>query len=363
MNIIFRTDSSYDIGTGHLMRCLTLANYLKSSGHKCSFICRNLPGNIMSQVKKSNFYLHELPASAKNNKLNISKSFSYLDWLGVSQEKDADECLSFIKSKKVDIIIVDHYSLDIDWEKLVKNSNYKIFVIDDLANRSHDCNFLLDQSLGRKISDYLCLLPSNTKLMCGPKYSLLREEFRIKRKESLQRRSLFRLKKILINLGGVDKHNITVKVMKALEKSNLPDNFYVCIVAGKKNKNIPNIEKVKNKSRLIIDLKKQTNKMAKLLLDTDLAIGAAGTTSWERCCLGVPSIVIPIAENQNQIAINLMLSNASISIVNSEKGYADMVKIINSFLLDSNKLKSLSEISSSIVDGHGVQRVTNMILK
>ena len=363
MNIIFRTDSSYNIGTGHLMRCLTLANYLKSSGHNCSFICRNLSGNIMSLVKRSNFCLHELSAPTKNCNPNTSKSFSYIDWLGVSQERDADECLSFIKLKKADMIVVDHYSLDIDWEKLIKDSNHRIFVIDDLANRSHDCDFLLDQSLGRKIMDYTGLLPPNTKLMCGPKYSLLREEFRIKRKESLERRNLFRLKKILINFGGVDQHNITVKVLKALEKSNLPDNFYVCIVAGKKNKNIPNIERVKNKSRLFIELKRETNKMAKLLFETDLAIGAAGTTSWERCCLGVPSIVIPTAENQNQIAINLMLSNASVSVDNSEKGYIDMVKNVNGFLINSDKLKNLSQISSAIVDGHGVQRVTNIISK
>ena len=164
MNIVFRVDSSVDIGSGHLMRCLALAEFLIEQSVKVNFICRALNGNLIDVLKKKNINLTVLSSYQASAKLNENILLA----IGVSQEKDASDTINALGGAKPDWIIVDHYSLDIKWEKMIRPFVKKIFVIDDLANRPHDCDVLLDQNYYQNLNRrYTKLVPLVTKLLLG----------------------------------------------------------------------------------------------------------------------------------------------------------------------------------------------------
>ena len=144
MKVFFRTDSSNSIGNGHLSRCLTLASSINEKGIDITFISRKHDGNINDIITKNGFRLLELNSPDKNS----SKLKSYEKWLGVNQKNDADETKKLIKNQKFkpDWLIIDHYALDSKWEKMLKPYVGKIMVIDDMANRTHDCDILLDHN-------------------------------------------------------------------------------------------------------------------------------------------------------------------------------------------------------------------------
>ena len=188
MHFIFRADSSIDIGTGHIMRCITLANALKARGYECSFICKKHFGNINSLILENNFELHELDLNKFQENVNFRQNMGqlkYYGWLGSSVEHDAKLTNKILEKRKPDWIVVDHYTLDVAWHKQVRGNTKNIMVIDDLANRHHDCEILLDQNLGADSEVYMKLVPRDCKLFLGPKYALLRPEFKMLRETSL----------------------------------------------------------------------------------------------------------------------------------------------------------------------------------
>jgi UDP-2,4-diacetamido-2,4,6-trideoxy-beta-L-altropyranose hydrolase len=296
MKIIIRVDSSIDIGTGHVMRCLTLANHLKKSAVSIHFICRELEGNINSLIVDNGFQVMVL----KKDGYISSSLEGYEKWLSVPWQKDAQDTLEAIKTLNIkpDLLIVDHYAIDRNWELEVKPYVRKILVIDDLANRLHSCDFLLDQNFYFNAKErYKDLTPSQTKLILGPSYALLRKEFYLE-KEKLSKKDFTKINSILIFMGGSDSENITQFILESL--CGINNSIHLKVVVGKSN---PNKQKVKE---LIDKLDnahyfEQVNNMASLMANSDLAIGAGGTSTWERCMLGLPSLTITIAENQIQM--------------------------------------------------------------
>jgi len=353
MRVIFRVDASLKMGTGHVMRCLTLAVELKNYGASVEFICRKHKGNLIHIIRNIGFTVVELKLhDVKKNDSNLTHS----DWLGATQSQDAIDCISILKTSKVDWLIVDHYSIDQSWQKILKKYYSKLLVIDDLSDRHHNCDIFLDQNFGRKDEDYIKLLPEYSEKLLGSKFALLRKEFSHWREFSLARREKPSLKKILISMGGVDAENITGQVLKELSSCKLPEDIMVTILLGETAPHITNIRKVVKNFPYSAELKVNVNNMAEIMANSDLAIGASGSTSWERCCLGLPAIQISIAMNQNIIADKLASKNA-IKVI---KEIEELPKILKSA---NNWMKDVSNISSDICDGLGSKRVVNIIMQ
>lgn len=297
MNVVFRTDSSISIGSGHLMRCLTLACQLrKQHNAEIYFICRDLDGNISHLVEEAGFKLLLLPRGEKNTSLS-----GYEAWLTVPEIVDAKETYTVIErlGKKVDRLVVDSYAITAAWERKMRPLVNEIFVIDDLANRPHDCDILLDQNeYLDKETRYKGLVPDKCKLLLGYKHVLLREEFYEAKKTLLKRDG--RVKNILVFYGGSDPTNETMKAVNALSGINL-SGITVNVIVGGANT---------YKDQVADFCKKhegfhyfcQVNNMAEMMAQADLALGAGGSATWERLFLELPSIVTVVADNQEKIA-------------------------------------------------------------
>lgn len=297
MNIVIRTDSSALIGSGHLMRCLTLAERYRREGNNVFFICRDLVGNMAYLVSEKGFELVMLPAAAKRSDLD-----GYAKWLTVSQEQDAAETIGAIKKLGVtDRLVVDSYAIDATWEKRLRSYAAEIMVIDDLANRHHDCDRLLDQNFYlNKESRYLGLVPDKCQLLLGPQYALLREEF-YKVKKSMRIRD-GQLSNILVFYGGVDATDETSKAIQALQSlqnAGVICDLQVTVVVGASNERKDDIVRSCKQAGFLYLC--QVSNMAELMAEADLMLGAGGSTTWERCFLSLPAIVTSIAENQVQI--------------------------------------------------------------
>ncbi|MCD6163591.1 MAG: UDP-2,4-diacetamido-2,4,6-trideoxy-beta-L-altropyranose hydrolase [candidate division Zixibacteria bacterium] len=295
MRIAIRVDSSTTIGTGHLMRCLTLADYLRDKGADVDFISRELPGNMCSYIEEQKYRLHRLPFDKEL--LQNEYMDEYARWLMVGQDTDADQVLSILLENigAIDWLIVDHYGLDYRWERQLRAYVSRIMVIDDLANRKHDCDLLLDQNLYENLeSRYNNLVSSYCNKLLGLKYALLRPEF-IKARNNVQRRN-GNINRILIFFGGSDITNETAKALKAIKSLGLSQTA-VDVVIGNSNPHRNNIESI-IKDMANTGVHCQVKNMAQLMAKADLAIGGGGTTTWERCYLGLPTITILIAENQ-----------------------------------------------------------------
>ncbi len=294
MKITIRTDSSTVIGTGHLMRCLALAERMRQDGAEVEFICRDLPGNMTALVGQSGFKLHLL------SYVNVPcYSKGYASWLGVRWFTDAYDTSDILSAGKPDTLIVDHYSLDARWEERQRPFAGHIFVIDDLANRHHDCDLFLDQNLHKNPEErYEMLLSENCAKLFGPSYALLRPEFAEARRNIRLRDG--QVKRILVFFGGSDPGNETGKALEAISGFNRRD-ITVEVVVGSANLHLKEIQK-QCASIPGANLYRQVNNMAEFLAQADLSLGAGGTTTWERCSVGLPSIIISVAENQVSIA-------------------------------------------------------------
>jgi UDP-2,4-diacetamido-2,4,6-trideoxy-beta-L-altropyranose hydrolase len=364
LNIIFRADASLEIGSGHVMRCLTLADQLQESGAVCQFICRENPGHLIELIRKKGFEVYSLPAAQAFSKEIVDKGISdgeplpiHSAWLGCDWQTDADQCAESLKKTSTDWLIIDHYSLDHRWENALKNHYRNLGVIDDLADRKHLCNLLLDQTFGRKPEDYRPLIPRHCKLLLGSRYALLRPEFSQWRNYSLKRRKKPQLKELLITLGGVDKDNATGLVLETLRSCNLPNSCKITVIMGDTAPFTEKIISLTKKYPWSTEVKINVSNMAELMANADLAIGAAGSTTWERCCLGLPTLAIVVADNQKFSTQRLEEKKVIVSIALNRLEF-NLCENIDHFNYHSHQLSQMSKKSSSITEGKGAQLVT-----
>lgn len=358
---IIRVDSSFNIGTGHVMRCLTLAESLRQRDVEVQFICRQHPGNLVDLLQEKDFQVHLLSLPS-NNKLQYEDE--YLAWLAVSQEQDAEETLAILeKLPKVDWLVVDHYALDKTWEQLLRSRVSKILVIDDLANRQHDCDLLLDQTFMRKKENYKKWVASNCRLLLGSDYTIIPLQFACARSVALQRREIKHpLKNILVSMGGSDPSNSTQFVINSIVESNLDLN--VDVVLGPCALHRDSVKQfVENNSLSTIHIYDNVANFSEMMATADLAIGAAGTTAWERCCLGLPTIMIATAENQLTIAKELSHVGA-VKYLGTEKQVTEeqLLAAIEELINNPTAYKTMSDIAATICDGYGVRRVLAELL-
>lgn len=294
MKIVFRTDSALQIGSGHVMRCLTLADELRQRGADILFVCREHTGNLISLIESKGYPVVRLP-KAEIEFIPLPEDVAHAAWLGVSWQQDAVETVNAIAGDKPDWIIIDHYAIDRRWEQMIRPHVGKIMMIDDLADRPHDCDLLLDQNLYQAMETrYVGLVPEPCHKLLGPKYALLRPEFAAARKILRQRDG--QIRRVLVFFGGVDPTNETEKALLALAGIG-ERKFAIDVVVGVSN---PNKEKIFEACLKMSSttFHCQVNNMAELIANADLALAAGGSTMWERCFLKVPAIVCITADNQ-----------------------------------------------------------------
>ncbi|MDD2700473.1 MAG: UDP-2,4-diacetamido-2,4,6-trideoxy-beta-L-altropyranose hydrolase [Sideroxydans sp.] len=349
-HIAFRTDASSEIGTGHFMRCLTLADELRKTGAEIRFICRELPAHLAEMLTEkgiSHFPLTgEPPAPHASN-------LAHSHWLWTDQEHDAQVCLQALEGQTWDWVVVDHYALDHRWESRMRIAASKIMVIDDLADRRHECDLLLDQNYYIDMDErYRDKVSEDCRLLLGPRYALLREEFRALRKQDVPRSGDIR--RILVFFGGIDADNFTGQAIQALVRLNLKA-LHVDVVIGARH---PQLSDIKNSCIAAgFTCHVQTPHMAELMATADLAIGAGGIATWERCCLGLPTLAFSVAENQraqirDAAEIGLLLTaNVSADIPSA------ICRQISALIDNPILLRLTSRTASAQVDGKGSLRI------
>lgn len=358
-NIVFRVDASIDIGTGHVMRCLALADGLSGVGVKCKFICRTHKGNLIELIVGKGYEVISLSSEGSTQASADSPKHAY--WLGVDWKTDALHTRKVLEMQEVDWLVVDHYALNSDWESALRPFCKRLMVIDDLADRTHDCDLILDQNLGRVAKDYRPLVGPEVQMLIGPSFALLRPDFSEFRSRSLARREHAGLKNLLITMGGVDKDNVAGKILEELRHCQLPEDFKITVVMGSK---APWVNEVREQAKLMncpTQVQVDVKDMAKLMMQNDLAIGGAGGTSWERCCLGLPAIVIVLADNQKSGAGELQKVGAAKVI----ESVGEIRSVLLDLLKEDSGLHKLAEISRSasrITDGSGVHKVINQMM-
>lgn len=351
MDIVFRADASEQIGTGHVMRCLALADYLSANGAKCYFITKELERNLITLIEEKAHNVFRIKPDLKS--YDRSDIGMYESWLGSSQISDANSSIEHISGLNPHWIVVDNYSLDKTWEKLLKPYCSNLLVIDDLANRSHECDLLIDQTVLRNQNCYKDIVNANCRLLCGSNYALLRPEFLEWRIKSINKSIGDLPFRILLNLGGIDQNDVTSKVIDSLRNCDLPANTEITVVMGSKS---PYIYKVTEKIKLLSYpsiVYSGISNMAEVMSKSHICIGAAGSSSWERCCVGLPSITIAIADNQLEIARNLQRCGAGIIIK-----IDDVMNNLNTAINDLIKNWDLYRAACfEVSDGTGCSRV------
>ncbi len=360
MQVVLRTDASLDIGTGHVMRCLTLAEVLREKGAKCRFVCRHLPGNLFDLIRHSGFDVDALAAPQITSSPSSSGRGVYADWLGVDWAVDAAQTLNTLGESAIDWLIVDHYALDARWEKRLRQACQRVMVIDDLADRPHDCDLLLDQNLGRIATDYSDLVTERCRVLVGPGYALLRPEFASARDESFAHRAIPQLRHVLVAFGGVDKGNVTVRALDALKACPLPAECHITVVMGP---HAPWTDQVRDKAEQMpwpTTVLVNVQDMARLMAASDLAIGAAGVSAWERCCLGLPTVIIILADNQRNGAAALEARGAAILLGEPDQLAGGLPGKV-AYLSDLQKLQLMQQACSLLTDGAGASRLATLM--
>ena len=352
--VVFRVDASLQIGSGHVMRCLTLAQALKKQGAKVSFICREHVGNLNDFITHQGFKVYSLPILTKLGQLQSDNQdelpLFHAKWLGSQQEQDAQACQSILQAVTVNWLIVDHYALDQKWEQRLAEYYQHLLVIDDLGDRKHVCDLLLDQNYGSTPAKYQDLVPDSCQILAGSQYALLRPEFAQWRTLSLKRRSEVRFDHLLITLGGVDVDNVSGQILTALRTCKLPKTLKVTIVMGATAPHLHSIQVLAKTLPFETQVKVNVINMAELMAIADCAIGAAGATTLERCCLGLPTIQMVIAENQKQSA-KALASAGAVKLLNSIEELPGLVENAIDWM------QSVSLEARNVCDGFGVNHV------
>jgi len=354
--ILIRADSSNTIGTGHVMRCLTLAQELRKHGASCIFLCRDLPGNLIGRIEGLGFPVKKV--SDLTGRDLTSKKTSKTHNAKVSSYQDAIFCEKIALENETDLLILDHYELGLSWEKYLKKSVPRLMVIDDLADRKHHADILLDQTFDTKKSNYEKLVPSNCNLLIGSSFTLIRPSFSKIRHKALERRKSFKgINNLLISMGGLDHTGITLITLKALLDINLDFLPSINIILSRSS---PFYDEVVQSSKNYpgkINIFPFVENIERYLHLADVAIGAGGTSAWERCCLGLPSIVMVLADNQRILSENLESAGA-INIVKNNKNLPEqLAHELSSLNNDLKYYKEMSNKAASVSDGEGVKRV------
>ncbi|WP_154140339.1 UDP-2,4-diacetamido-2,4,6-trideoxy-beta-L-altropyranose hydrolase [Photobacterium damselae] len=342
MKIVFRVDSSINIGSGHIMRCLVLADELNKLECSIYFACLPQEGDLISYVKQRGYDV-VLLSSPLNPLIPINDS-DYKAWLLRSSKEDALDFIELVEN--ADIVITDHYSIGREWQSYVrKYLNCFIVAIDDLV-REHDADLIIDQTLGRLANEY----SGKARVLAGSQYAMLAPNFSGLRQEAISRTLSSNISpKVLVSMGGIDKPNATLHVLQSLVEIS---RARLTVLLSPRSPNYASVKTWCEQYPNVFHKDFEEN-MAKLMMKHDIAVGAPGTTSWERACLGLPSILIPLAENQRTICEQLLLNDAIVCV--SLEDIAEGLDEAYNTILDN--WLSFVKANLKLCDGLGVKRI------
>lgn len=357
MRVVFRADASRVIGHGHLARCLCLAQELASRGAGVLVLTKEVDMGLGLSLAYPHIEIREIPRGQAFDELPVRPpdSAQSIDW-----ESDASVSVRAIRDRwgRAEVMVVDSYGLDWRWQKAVRTVVSCVMAIDDLANRKHDCDVLLDQNLTPNMDTrYDGKLPRHAVALLGPQYALLQRIYADEHPSVRPRTG--HVKRILVSFGGADHGNLTGRVLRALQK--LPAyNVAVDVVVVSGHKHIQDVRKLTLSDRRFL-LHEQPEHLAKLMIGADLAVGACGTTTWERLCLGVPSVVITLAPNQEEVAGELSRAGLIYWLGRQEDvTESDLMSALDGLLATAIDT-DWSRRCWSMVDGGGTERVASTL--
>ncbi|XIA64089.1 UDP-2,4-diacetamido-2,4,6-trideoxy-beta-L-altropyranose hydrolase [Bradyrhizobium sp. TZ2] len=337
MLIVFRADADPVIGGGHVMRCLTLATEMQQRGADVLFVCSAGTADTV-------------PALARTGTAWLEAN--QYDWNAVL----ADGKLA---GTPIDLIVVDSYRLGESFERSLRRHACPILVIDDAPTRPHDCDLLLDMTLDRSASDYAGLVPQHCRVLAGASYTLLRSAFGDLRAASLARRTAAsEPTSIFVSLGLTDIGGRTATIARSLAASG--NLSRIIVVTGPTASSFGEIVELQ-KDAARIEVHVDPDEIAELMASADIAIGTPGTTGWERCCLGLPSILLIVADNQRDNARALERAGAA-RIVPLDCDVPDAIsRILTELTLQPDELARMSRQAAAVCDGDGARRVGTAI--
>ena len=349
LRVAVRVDASRQIGTGHLMRCLTLADAIRRLNGTTRFVSRHMPRHLREMLIRHG---HEFVLLDGEEVPATTEDLPHSKWLGTTEAADAEAALRALSGQSWDLLVVDHYALGARWETALRGVAGRILVIDDLADRPHDCDLLLDQnahSAGAGLHDGN--VPIHCRLLLGPRYALLREEFQ-QLHEQVRARS-GGVRRVLIFMGGMDAGNHTAQAIEGLASTGRSE-LEVDVVIGEQHPYKREIESACAMQGYRCHV--QISRMAQLVAKADLAIGSGGTAAWERCCLGLPTLTMCIADNQERL-IESAAMNGLLYAVSRKAGAETLVHHLHALFDNPLLLRSISRNGLHSVDGRGVERV------
>jgi UDP-2,4-diacetamido-2,4,6-trideoxy-beta-L-altropyranose hydrolase len=353
MKVAFRVDAATSIGAGHLVRCITLGRELQKKGADILFLCQDFCEKFIPLLQQNDFRFILLHCNQKEK----DPAQNHVGWSEREQNYDARQSLTALATEAVDWLVVDHYGLDVRWESQMRSAVHNIFVIDDLANRKHDCDVLLDQNFSFSgNSRYAALVPAHCRIFCGPCYALLRPEYQAM--QSIPRNPEAPVRNVLVSLGAIDPENVTRKVLESFTHADFSD-ILVHVVIGKNNPHRRELAPFSNQKNIIFH--DAPEHLAQLMAMADLAIGAGGTTTWERMCVGLPALVLCLSENQLPASQALHEAGFIHSLgISTDVSIPSLQRGIRTLLNSPLKRKILSENGNRLVDGLGVNRALHI---
>jgi len=359
MRVVVRADSSHQIGSGHIMRCLALADRLRQMDAEVFFLCRDLAGNLSGIITDSGYEVKMLSCEKGRNGGMASSmvACSTMDW-----QSDLQQSRQALQEQGgVNWLIVDHYALDWRWESQMRPYASKIMAIDDLANRGHDCDLLLDQNYYDRMEQrYDNLVPVGCRSLLGPRYVLFRPEF-YETRASLRERT-GDVQRVLLFFGGSDTTNETAKALKSLRLIGRTD-WTVDVVLGVSN---PFRNEVKSLCSGMpnVSFYLQVSNMAELIARADLAIGAGGTATWERCFLALPTVTIVTADNQDETTLAMAQRGAVHYAGRAEDvSVNSLAAIVREIVFAPTVLKNMGLAAAAVMEGHRTDWVSEVFVR
>ncbi|WP_413432507.1 UDP-2,4-diacetamido-2,4,6-trideoxy-beta-L-altropyranose hydrolase [Crateriforma spongiae] len=371
MNVLFRVDSGLQIGSGHVARCLTLADALARTEARCTFVCRPHSGHLIEWIESQGFPVRQLP-------FGETLSSDPTSWLGAPQAIDAVQTRKAIGEETFDWLITDHYAIDRTWQRPMRQVADRIMAVDDLADRFHDADVLLDQNFQiDPAARYFDLLPEHCAGLYGPGYALLRSDFAARRPPIAfpeSRSGSGSPRRVMLFMGGMDAPNVTGRVLRLLMDSHVQSQLaemptHLEVVAGSSNPHLRELGVLCDHTRMMVGLEAtlrvQVADMAGLMRDVELAIASGGSNTWERCCMGLPTATIAAAENQVEVSSLMHQHGASRYLGRNETiTDSELIAGLREFLRlpdDEKAWLSMSQLGMRMVDGLGARRVAETL--
>jgi len=343
-NIFFRVDSSLDIGIGHLYRCISLANEFQKRSHRCIFLSQHIHPLAESKNKNKAFDTKVLPSNPLVSSEDINKEISFIRKL--------------CKNTQHNIIIIDSYRIDCRWEKAASDFADLIVVIDDIANRYHFADFIIDHNNGRQRSDYAKLNIKNGEVLLGPKYAILNTAFKNLRNKAIARNRI-PVRNVLINFGGSNLASFTKNFISELKKFLEFQKYNITVLTSQELAFQEDFIDICNSQGIAILFDLTQPELASLYIESDFCIGAGGVSALERCLFGLPSALFCIAKNQIRGSLELQRAECA-QVIDSKERELGLIEILK-LLSDHKRLRLISTNSMNLVDGQGVERIINKI--